>query len=92
MSPKSSPSQYVIAVVVALLSITAYFLTSSLPLAATSVELVVLSICFVCYTFLLHGLYVLPYHPQDQFLLQATIPHPLQAKIPHLHYCFQILT
>jgi hypothetical protein len=49
MSPKSSPSQYVVAVIVALLSIAAYLVTSSFPLAVTSVELVVLfySFCFL---------------------------------------------
>lgn len=40
MSPKNSYSRYVVAVVVALLSVIVYTIMSNVPLAATSIELV----------------------------------------------------
>lgn len=87
MSPKSSSSQYVVAVIVALLSIAAYLITSSFPLAATSIESVTVSIRFVTYSFLLYGLYpyALPYHP-------INVNFFYKPMLSHLHYCSHILT
>jgi hypothetical protein len=44
MSPKNSSSRYVVAVVVALLSVIVYTIMSNVSLAATSIELVMSSL------------------------------------------------